>query len=165
MSSGILNNASISIRKGSLNDLPAMQQLFADTIQVICKNDYNDLQRNAWSAGADNEERWMNVIKGQYVLIAEAENQLVGFSTLDQGTYIDLLFVHKDHQHQGIASLLYAKMEEEALRHGQKQLTADVSKTARPFFEKSGFRILKEQTVNVKGIDLINYKMIKNLMP
>ena len=26
-SSGILNNASISIRKGSLNDLPAMQQL------------------------------------------------------------------------------------------------------------------------------------------
>ncbi|WP_241286594.1 GNAT family N-acetyltransferase [Chryseobacterium arthrosphaerae] len=165
MSTGILNNASISIRKGSLNDLPAMQQLFADTIQVICKNDYNDLQRNAWSAGADNEERWMNVIKGQYVLIAEAENQLVGFSTLDQGTYIDLLFVHKDHQHQGIASLLYAKMEEEALRHGQKQLTADVSKTARPFFEKSGFRILKEQTVNVKGIDLINYKMIKNLMP
>ncbi|MEE6128000.1 GNAT family N-acetyltransferase [Chryseobacterium arthrosphaerae] len=165
MSTGILNNASISIRKGSLNDLPAMQQLFADTIQVICKNDYNDLQRNAWSAGADNEERWMNVIKGQYVLIAEAENQLVGFSTLDQGTYIDLLFVHKDHQHQGIASLLYAKMEEEALRHGQKQLTADVSKTARPFFEKSGFRILKEQTVNVRGIDLINYKMIKNLMP
>ncbi|MGG7436541.1 GNAT family N-acetyltransferase [Chryseobacterium arthrosphaerae] len=165
MSTGILNNASISIRKGSLNDLPAMQQLFADTIQVICKNDYNDLQRNAWSAGADNEERWMNVIKGQYVLIAEAENQLVGFSTLDQETYIDLLFVHKDHQHQGIASLLYAKMEEEALRHGQKQLTADVSKTARPFFEKSGFRILKEQTVNVKGIDLINYKMIKNLMP
>lgn len=165
MSNGILNNASISIRKGSLNDLPAMQQLFADTIQVICKNDYNDLQRNAWSAGADNEERWMNVIKGQYVLIAEAENQIVGFSTLDQGTYIDLLFVHKDHQHQGIASLLYAKMEEEALRHGQKQLTADVSKTARPFFEKSGFRILKEQTVNVKGIDLINYKMIKDLMP
>ncbi|UEQ78805.1 GNAT family N-acetyltransferase [Chryseobacterium arthrosphaerae] len=165
MSNGILNNASISIRKGSLNDLPAMQQLFADTIQVICKNDYNDLQRNAWSAGADNKERWMNVIKSQYVLIAEAENQLVGFSTLDQGTYIDLLFVHKDHQHQGIASLLYAKMEEEALRHGQKQLTADVSKTARPFFEKSGFRILKEQTVNVKGIDLINYKMIKNLMP
>ncbi|MDG4653508.1 GNAT family N-acetyltransferase [Chryseobacterium arthrosphaerae] len=165
MSTGILNNASISIRKGSLNDLPAMQQLFADTIQVICKNDYNDLQRNAWSAGTDNEERWMNVIKGQYVLIAEAENQIVGFSTLDQGTYIDLLFVHKDHQHQGIASLLYAKMEEEALRHGQKQLTTDVSKTARPFFEKSGFRILKEQTVNVKGIDLINYKMIKNLMP
>ncbi|WP_278381417.1 GNAT family N-acetyltransferase [Chryseobacterium arthrosphaerae] len=165
MSNGILNNASISIRKGSLNDLPAMQQLFADTIQVICKNDYNDLQRNAWSAGADNKERWMNVIKSQYVLIAEAENQLVGFSTLDQGTYIDLLFVHKDLQHQGIASLLYAKMEEEALRHGQKQLTADVSKTARPFFEKSGFRILKEQTVNVKGIDLINYKMIKNLMP
>ncbi|MGG7467925.1 GNAT family N-acetyltransferase [Chryseobacterium arthrosphaerae] len=165
MSNGILNNASISIRKGSLNDLPAMQQLFADTIQVICKNDYNDLQCNAWSAGADNEERWINVSKGQYVLIAEAENRLVGFSTLDQGAYIDLLFVHKDHQHQGIASLLYAKMEEEALRHSQKQLTADVSKTARPFFEKSGFRILKEQTVNVKGIDLINYKMIKNLMP
>ncbi len=105
----------------------------------------------------------MNVIKGQYVLIAETENQIVGFSTLDQGNYIDLLFVHQEYQHQGIASLLYAKMEEEALRHGQKQLTADVSKTARPFFEKAGFQMLKEQTVNVKGVDLTNYKMVKNL--
>lgn len=163
MSTDTLNNSTISIRKGTLNDLPAMQKLFTDTIQVICKKDYNQAQRNAWSAGADNEERWMNVIKGQYVLIAETENQIVGFSTLDQGNYIDLLFVHQEYQHQGIASRLYAKMEEEAQRQDQKQLTADVSKTARPFFEKAGFQMLKEQTVNVKGVDLTNYKMVKNL--
>lgn len=47
----------------------------------------------------------------------------------------------------------------------KSSLRQTLAKLPGQFFEKSGFRILKEQTVNVKGIDLINYKMIKNLMP
>jgi putative acetyltransferase len=40
-------------------------------------------------------------------------------------------------------------------------LTSDVSKTALPFFEKNGFKIVKEQVVYKKGVKLINYKMTK----
>ncbi|KAA2224437.1 GNAT family N-acetyltransferase [Chryseobacterium sediminis] len=156
------NNHLITIRKGISGDLTEMLQLFANTIDEVCKKDYNYQQIEAWKSGAENEERWMNVINSQYVLIAEHRNQIVGFCTLDKGNYIDLFFVHKDYQQKGIATLLYHEIEKKALKHHEKQITADVSKTARTFFEKMGFYMIEEQTVYVKGIALTNYKMVKN---
>ncbi|BAP33107.1 GNAT family acetyltransferase [Chryseobacterium sp. StRB126] len=119
----------IIIRKGNMQDLPEMLLLFQDTITTTCKEDYNTNQLEAWKSGAENKERWLKVMKEQYILIAESENKIVGFCTLAQGNYIDLLFVHKDYQHQGIASKLYELIEKEALDQNQKILTADVSKT------------------------------------
>ncbi|QBJ86468.1 GNAT family N-acetyltransferase [Chryseobacterium gleum] len=163
MNSNISNKHNIIIRKGNEADLPEMLQLFAATIDAVCRKDYTPQQLEAWKSGAENEERWRKVIRDQYVVIALNENKIAGFCTLDQGNYIDLLFVHKDEQQKGIASILYQKIEKEAFRQHEKQLTADVSKTARPFFEKIGFRVVQEQEVNVKGVTLTNYKMIKSL--
>lgn len=164
MNSNTSNNPDILIRKGIKEDLPEILMLFQDTITSICKDDYSNEQLEAWRSGADNKERWINVIQDQFVLVAVYHHQIIGFCTLDQGDYIDLLFVHKDYQHQGIASQLYSFIEEEAIRQNKKQLTAEVSKTAKSFFERLGFHIITEQTVNVKGIDLTNYKMKKNLI-
>ncbi|MDR6487627.1 putative acetyltransferase [Chryseobacterium vietnamense] len=160
----ITSDHHIIIRKGTDNDLPEMLQLFRATIDEVCKKDYDLQQREAWKSGADHEERWIKVIRDQYVLLALTENKIAGFCTLDQGNYIDLLFVHKDYQHKGIATLLYQQIEKEALLNNKKALTADVSKTARPFFEKSGFQVVQEKTVSVKGVAMINYKMIKHLI-
>lgn len=151
------------IRKGNFSDLAAMRRLFTDTISSVCKNDYNTDQINAWKSGAENDERWLKVMEHQLVMVAEIKGQITGFCTLDHGNYIDLLFVHKDFQHQGIAGKLYTFIEREARDQNQKVLTADVSKTARPFFEKMGFMVITEQTVSVKGTDLINYQMQKEL--
>lgn len=150
------------IRKGNSADLTEMKRLFTDTITSVCKNDYENDQISAWKSGAENEERWNNAIENQLVLIAEINKQIAGFCTMDRN-YIDLLFVHKNFQRQGIAKNLYTFIEQEAKYQKQKFLTADVSKTARPFFENAGFKMIKEQTVNVKGTDLINYKMEKIL--
>lgn len=155
----------ISIRTGTEDDLQTMLSLFKETISSVCRKDYTDEQLEAWKSGAENKERWYEVIRNQLVLIAESEHQIVGFCTLDNGGYIDLLFVHHQYQHKGIASMLYTRIEEEALRQHEQQLTADVSKTARPFFEKEGFHVLNEQNVSVQGIMLTNYKMVKNLEP
>ena len=155
----------IIIRKGVDDDLPEMLQLFTATIDEVCKKDYNLQQLEAWKSGAENEERWRQVIRNQYVVVAVTEDKITGFCTLDKGNYIDLLFVHKNFQHKEIATLLYHQIEKEALLNNEKELTADVSKTARLFFEKSGFQVVQEQTVHVKGVALINYKMVKHLIP
>ncbi|AZB10217.1 GNAT family N-acetyltransferase [Chryseobacterium sp. G0162] len=157
------SNNPITIRKSNQEDLSEMLLLFKDTITAVCKEDYNTDQLEAWKSGSENTKRWLNVMEEQYILIAESENKIVGFCTLDQGNYIDLLFVHKDYQHQGIASQLYHLIEEKALEQDQKLLTAEVSKTAKPFFERMNFKVILEQTVHVKGIDIINYKMEKYL--
>jgi putative acetyltransferase len=36
---------------------------------------------------------------------------------------------------------------------------AEVSITAKPFFEKSGFRVVTQQTIVRNGVELINFKM------
>ena len=56
--------------------------------------------------------------------------------------YFDFLYVHKDYQRQGIADNLYTEIQAKAIKQGTTLLTADVSITARPFFEKKGFKII-----------------------
>ncbi|WP_106914840.1 GNAT family N-acetyltransferase [Chryseobacterium aurantiacum] len=163
MNSNTSSNSKISIRNAHKDDLQEMLILFQNTISCICKRDYTNDQLEAWKSGAENKERWENVIYDQFILVAIYKDQIVGFCSLNKGSYLDLLFVHQDYQHQGIASQLYHQIEKEAVRQNKKYLTADVSITAKSFFERAGFEIIKEQTVNVKGIDLINYKMEKKL--
>ena len=153
----------IMLRKGKPADLKELQQLFVDTITSVCSADYNAEQILVWTSGVENKQRWNDIITNQFVLVAQYRNKIVGFATLDDGNYLDLLYVHKDYQRKGIAQQLYANVEKEAKQRGQKELTADVSKTARPFFERVGFNVVKEQTVNIKNVELKNYKMIITL--
>jgi len=96
-----------------------------------------------------------------YVAIRDGE--LVGFSDMDAGGYLDRLYVHKDVQKQGVATALLSKLEQEARKLGLSEIRTDASITAVPFFERHGFCILQAQTVQRRGVDLVNYKMSKRL--
>ena len=144
-------------------DLPEMQQIYTETIQEICIEDYSQQQIDEWKTTAKNAARWDNVLKNQLVIIAEKNNKMVGFGTLRDGNYIDFFYIHKNFQRQGIAENILLQLETQAKKSGNFHLTSDVSITARPFFEKKGFLTLKEQ-INVRnGVELINYKMEKTL--
>lgn len=43
------------------------------------------------------------------------------------------------------------------------KIFAEVSITARPFFEKHGFTVIEKQKVSIRGIELVNFKMEKEL--
>ncbi|WP_300600908.1 GNAT family N-acetyltransferase [Niabella sp.] len=158
-----LINDHFVIKKGRREDLAALQELYVETIRNVCSADYDTRQINMWASGVENKKRWNDVLTEQLVLVAWKDDKIVGFITLANGNYVDLLFVHKDHQRQGIAQILLASIEAEAGKLQQTVLSADVSKTAKPFFINNGFKVLEEQTVNIKGTDLTNYKMSKSL--
>jgi len=151
------------VRKGQLNDLTELQKLFVDTITTICASDYDKQQIEVWTSSVENKQRWYEIITKQFILVAQDQNKIVGFATLDNGNYFDFLYVHKEHQRQGIAQQLLYDIEAEARRLEQTVLTSDVSKTAKPFFEKKGFKTLQEQTNIRQGVELINFRMIKHL--
>lgn len=117
-----------------------------------------------WVSGIENTERWNNNLSDQYLLVAEFKNEIIGFISLKDGFYIDFLYVHKDYQSKGIAKKLYMEIEEKAISEKQLSLMAYVSITAKPFFEKIGFKIIKKQHVKLKGIELTNYKMEKSIV-
>lgn len=158
-----MNNLNVSIRIAKLDDLTEMQRIFVDTITTVCISDYNEQQISVWVSGVDNTERWEKIMIEQYVLVAVKGDKILGYGTLNKESYIDLLYVHKDFQRQGIAKLLLDEITKEARQLGQTKLNSDVSKTARPFFVKNGFEQLSEQTNIREGVELINYKMTKHL--
>ena len=48
-----------------------------------------------------------------------------------------------------------------AKKNNIKRIFVDVSITAKPFFEKMGFSVLREQIIIRKGVELKNYPMEK----
>lgn len=154
---------SIIFRVATNSDLPEIQKLYVETIKEVCKNDYNEEQLKVWSSGVENTERWLEVIRLQFVLLAIVENEIAGFGTLKDGNFIDLFYIHKDFQRQGIADKILHELEIEATKYNSKIITADISITAKPFFEKKGFVVKTEQRNIRLNVELINYKMEKKL--
>jgi putative acetyltransferase len=153
----------MDFRKATILDLAEMQEMYIETIKWVCKNDYTPLQIDAWVSGLNNTERWLKLIHEQYVLLATIQDQIVGYGTLKDGNYIDFFCIHKDFQRQGIADKVFTELEHEAKKENSKTITADISITAKPFFEKKGFVVKAKQKNMRLGVELVNYKMEKEL--
>jgi putative acetyltransferase len=158
-----MHTTAITIRTAHTNDLPEIQNLFVETINAICYNDYTPEQIKVWTSAVENQEPWLNKLKTQYFIVAEADGKIAGFASLQGNDYLDFLYIHKDYQRQGIASKLYNKIENEAIRRDSAILRSDVSKTAKLFFEQKGFKTTTAQTKNMKGVNITNFIMTKQL--
>lgn len=155
----------ISLRSAHYTDLPAMRELFGQTIIAVCAKDYTSKQIRVWTAAAQAAERWKKILEEQWVMLAEDGRNLCGFITLANGNYVDLLYVHKDYQLKGVAYKLYTALESYAKQGGATSLMADASITARRFFERQGFQMLTPQILVRDQVELVNYKMVKLLTP
>jgi putative acetyltransferase len=151
------------IRQIQAADLDEVRRLYCDTINLVNSKDYNAEQVMVWSSGWENTERWLNRLATQYFIVADTGTQLAGISSLSPEGYLDVLYVHHAWQGKGVASALLINLEQKAREQGNTIITTDASITARPFFERRGFAVLQQQTVNVKGVDLTNFKMAKTL--
>lgn len=158
-----MSNSKIAIRFPELSDLAEMQKMFVDTISTICIEDYSPEQIKVWISLTENTQRWTYKLTSQYFLVAELDNKIVGYASLENNDYLDLLYVHKDYQRQGIADRLYSEIEKEAIKRKATVLSSDVSKTARRFFEQKGFETVAAQTNIIKDVEIVNYKMTKKL--
>lgn len=153
----------IYVRTYKDSDAQILRRLFYDTVHAINQKDYSQSQCDAWAPVVYDEKEWANNLKHNYTLVAQIDNEPVGFADMDRDGYVEHLFVHKDFQGKGIAKALIQAIEKEAQRQGFKELRAEVSITAQPFFEKAGFIIVKKQHKKHRGEIFINYIMIKGL--
>lgn len=149
----------MTIRQANIDDLEEVLKLFVDTIKSTWKNDYTKEQIEACVSSVQNEEKWESRIRTQYFIVAQLNKEIVGFGSLENENYIDLIYVHKDHFRKGIANQILDTLKNKAQEYGNKKLTSDVSKTARPFFEKNGFKVIKENEFELNGILISNYNM------
>lgn len=149
------------IRTAHTNDLPEILRLFENTIRTVCTSDYTPVQIEAWAASAKDLEKWNSKLAAQYFWVAEIDQQLAGFGSLAGENYLDFLYVHKDFQRRGVARALLHAVEEKFRESSAPYLESDVSITARPFFEGMGFSVVRENRNQVRGVEIINFKMRK----
>lgn len=137
------------------DDCPRLIRLFTETVHAVCRGDYSPEQLDAWAGGVD-PEGWDRSFREHVTIVAEAAGEIAGFGDIDHGGYLDRLYIHKDFQRQGIAAALCDRLE---VAVPVPVITTHASITARGFFEKRGYRVVREQQVERHGILLTNYIM------
>jgi putative acetyltransferase len=144
-------------------DIATVAQIFRDAIEELTEDDYDDAQRAAWAASADDEASFAKRLAGQTTLLALRDSELVGFASLKGNDYIDMLYVRPEIAGEGIGTFLATAVETLARGRSAKTLSVDASDTALPFFEKLGFKPQLRQSISLDGEWLANTKMAKTL--
>ena len=154
---------SIAVRRYTPNDLTGLIALFRDTVRRINARDYSEQQVRAWAPDAIDARRWSHRFENKTVWVADLDGAPVGFVDVARDGLIDMLYVHADHQGEGIASRLLRTVEASAQARGLLRLFTEASITARPFFEHRGFRVIAPQRVMRWAQEFLNYRMDKPL--
>lgn len=153
-----------SVRPYMETDAAATLAIFIDAITITAAVDYSPEQVQAWARPEDRDAvSWHLSMSDRSSFVATVDNEVAGFSDVDEHGYIHMLFVAPRHQRTGVARALLTEAERRARAHGGGILTADVSITARPFFERSGFVVEREQYPVRQGVRLVNYRMSRTL--
>lgn len=150
------------IRQYRPQDCREMAELFYNTVHTVNAADYTEEQLFAWADGNVDIQAWDKSFREHttYVAVEGAghRERIVGFADMDSTGYLDRLYVHRDFQRCKIASILCDRLERDLC--GRRFVT-HASVTARPFFEKRGYHVVREQQVERKGVMLTNYVMVK----
>jgi putative acetyltransferase len=144
-------------------DVPLLAEIFRASIEELGGDDYSEAQQEAWASAADDEEEFGTRLAGELTLVATLGGAAIGFASLADNTRIDMLYVHPAASGQGAGNMLCDALEKLATARGTKELSADVSDSARGFFERRGFAAKTRNSVSLGDEWLANTTMVKPL--
>lgn len=148
----------MQLREYITSDCEQLAELFYQTVHSVNAKDYSAEQLAVWANGKVDLQEWNKSFLEHLTIVAVENDTIVGFGDIDRSGYLDRLYVHKNHQGEGIASAICDKLEQAA---GERKITTHASVTARPFFEHRGYHIVRQQEVIRNGIALTNFVMEK----
>nr|WP_326172134.1 GNAT family N-acetyltransferase [uncultured Oscillibacter sp.] len=147
----------MEIRAYRPGDGPALAALFYETVHTVNAADYTEEQLDAWAPGTVDLDRWDLSFREHDALLAVEGETILGFGDMDRTGYLDRLYVRADRQREGVASAICAELE----RRAPGKVVTHASVTARPFFERRGYRTVRRQQVERRGVLLTNFVMEK----
>jgi putative acetyltransferase len=154
-----LTESDMHVRPYHPDDAPGLLALFKDSIRRVASHDYDAAQVAAWASDDIDPTVWAARFEGRFVRVALDSTILAGFAELEPAGHVDRFYVSADHQRRGVGRMLMMALLVEARRVGLRRLYSEVSITARPFFERFGWTVLAGQTVVVRGVAFVNYRM------
>ncbi|MFD2176326.1 GNAT family N-acetyltransferase [Veronia pacifica] len=151
----------IQIRPYQQGEEIEMRELFFHSVRNVCIHHYSQQQVEAWAVESYDVDKLVAMCKRNQPFVATIENVIVGYSDLQDDGLIDQFFCHWQCQKQGVGNALMNHIFELAEARGIERIHSLVSITARPFFERMGFHVVKDNEVEVRGMLLNNFVMEK----
>ena len=143
------------IRKYQASDCADLAELFYSTVHTANAKDYSKEQLDAWAPRSRNLKDWNRDFEKHISFVAIDDRTIVGFGDIEENGYLDRLFVRPDYQRMGIGTAICNKLEGAV----QGNVFTHASITAKPFFEKRDYKVIKRQTVKRRGVLLTNFVM------
>ncbi|NJP12601.1 MAG: GNAT family N-acetyltransferase [Leptolyngbyaceae cyanobacterium RU_5_1] len=153
----------MKIRLFEKQDTEKVARLFHETVREINIHDYSSAQVKAWAPDNIHFRDWENTCSNRFTYVADDAGIIAGFGELESNGHIDCFYCHKNYQRCGVGSQIYQAIEAKALDLKLNHLMVEASITAKPFFQRMGFSIVKQQEVLCRGERFINYVMEKLL--
>ena len=159
------SSPAVLVRAYRPEDAPTLMAVFRDSVRRSAHPAYSPQQLAAWAPDEMDALAWAERRASRPTWVAEVEGRAVGFSDLEADGHLDMLYVAADVQGRGVASALLDAVLSAARALGLTRVFTEASLTARPFFERRGFRTLGEQSVERHGEWLVNVRMERVLDP
>jgi GNAT superfamily N-acetyltransferase len=131
------------IRDATADDASAISALVQRTVQISNRSDYPPAAVQAIVANfaADKVAERM---RERHTFVCQKGGRIVGTIALG-GDRLRTLFVAPELQGDGIGARLVAHLEEYALKQGVSELALSSSLTARRFYERLGYRVIRPE--------------------
>ncbi|MEM7066568.1 MAG: GNAT family N-acetyltransferase [Cyanobacteria bacterium P01_B01_bin.77] len=151
------------IRKYEPGDELTIGRIYYDAVHQLTCDDYTEAQRNAWATPIKGDDAWVEKWRKRCDLkqpwVAVVDGDVAGFIEFDADGHVDCTYVSPDYAGKGYMSAIMEQIFQEARRSNLIRLYAEVSITARPFFERHGFRVVRDNPHKVRGVPILNYIM------
>lgn len=158
-----MNRSGYPLRPFLPGDTMALRELFAASVEELTQEDYDEDQRAAWVACAEDADAFRERLEQATALVVEIEGEHAGFGSLKDNSVLDMLYVHPYHAGEGIGSALCEALETIARGRGTDTITVEASETAVMFFEGRGYVALQRNSVERFGEWLTTTTMTKKL--
>lgn len=155
------NSEVITIRDFMPADAKALWEVYFHTIRNINCRDYSPQQVQAWAPRDFDFALWQKRVTELKPFVALVNGVIAGYSDLQQDGLIDHFFCHHQFQGKGVGRALMSHIFALGEQRGITRYYSHVSLTARPFYERMGFEVVKQQTLDVRGQQLTNFVMQK----
>jgi putative acetyltransferase len=153
----------VNVRPYESPDLPRVAEIYTAAIHSLAVPFYSPEQLAAWAPANPDLQRWRKRLAEVQTIVAEEDGVPAGFASWTPEGYLDLLFTHPQFARRGVATRLYHHIENALRQAGVPSVLTHASLAARPFFERHGFQIETEESVECRGVFLRRFRMHKLL--
>jgi putative acetyltransferase len=158
------------IRNFMAGDAEALSAVFRTSVSELGSGDYSPAQVEAWMSRAPSPERLVEMMADERIRVVAVNpetEQAEVFADLEilsgRAGHIDMFYGAPSAHRKGVASALYKAMEQLAIQREFSRLYTEASETARGFFTRQGFTMVRRRDFELAGVAIHNYAMEKYL--